>query len=79
MMLIPTTYYVKDETAGVHGENPPPMEIRITIDADKVCLWIDGGQGQTGIVFDNGNHMTINYPFELLMRYLAEQNDGGDT
>lgn len=77
MMLIPTSYYVKDTEA------PPdatvPLEVRITIDADKVCLWIDGGQGQTGIVFDNGNHMTINYPFELLMRYLAEQNDGGDT
>lgn len=63
MLLIPTRV-ISNET---------PYDC--TIDADKVSMYARGPENSTGIYFDSGEVITIEYNYDELMVWLAEHGN----
>lgn len=75
MLLIPTTMLVlgSPDLPGKFERSP------CTFDADKVSLYAPLENGTTRILFDNGSSALIEYDYDDLMKFLADQGDEGGT
>lgn len=59
------------ETTALVGD----AETLATVDLDKVCAIVNGGENLTGLQFDGGVTITITTPYLDVLKYIDENAD----
>lgn len=82
MLLVPTTttFYLlitnpTDDDDGEPQYGGSPVTQEVTFDADLVAVYLKKDDNKTELLFGDGVRFHIDYPYDELMRFLAEQGD----